>query len=95
VDLRISKKFTFAERYGFEVIGQAYNLFNHVNDTSANNTGYIISTSGTTTTASGTVACSAASPCLNFNAPFGSITNANSNFAYTSRQVEIGFKFTF
>jgi len=95
VDLRISKKFTFAERFGFEVIGQAYNLFNHVNDTSANNTGYIISTSGTTTTASGTVACSAASPCLNFNAPFGSITNANSNFAYTSRQVEIGFKFTF
>ncbi len=95
VDLRISKRFNFTERFAAEVIGQAYNLFNHVNDTSANNTGYIISTSGTTTTSGGTVACSTASPCLNFNAPFGSITNANSNFAYSSRQVEIGFRFLF
>ncbi len=95
VDLRLSKSFKFTERFGAEVIGQAYNLFNHVNATSANNTGYLISTSGTTTTSAGTVTCSAASPCLNFNAPFGSITNANSNFAYSSRQVEIGFRFLF
>jgi len=32
---------------------------------------------------------------LNFNSPFGSITNANSNFAYSSRQIEIGFRFLF
>jgi len=95
VDMRLSKTFTFFERYRAEFVAQAYNLFNHVNDTSVNNTGYIISTSGTTTTSSGTVTCSTASPCLNFNSPFGSITNANSNFAYSSRQVELGFRFTF
>jgi carboxypeptidase family protein len=95
IDLRLSKKFNFTERYAAEVVGQAFNLFNHVNATSFTNLGYIISTSGNTTTANGTVACSAASPCLNFNAPFGTISNANSNFAYSSRQVEIGFRFLF
>jgi len=92
VDLRISKRFTFAERYSAEISGQAYNLFNHVNATTVNNTGYIIT--------SNTAACNNsvgtnANPCLNFNTPFGSIINANSNFAYSSRQVEIGFRFLF
>jgi hypothetical protein len=41
------------------------------------------------------VPCSAASPCLNFNAPFGTFTNANSNFAYSSRQIQIGVRFLF
>ncbi len=95
VDLRLSKKFVFAERFGIEVLGEGFNLFNHVNVTGINTTGYIISTSGTTTTSSGSVTCSSASPCLNFNAPFGSVTNANSNFAYSSRQVQIGVRFTF
>ncbi|HJZ63014.1 MAG TPA: TonB-dependent receptor [Candidatus Acidoferrum sp.] len=95
VDLRLSKKFTFAERYTAEIIGQAFNLFNHVNATGVLNGGYTIATSGNTTTANGTVTCTAASPCLNFNSTFGTINNANSNFAYSSRQVEIGFKFSF
>ena len=95
IDLRLSKKFTFGERYSAEILGQAYNLFNHVNQTSVLNSAYTISSSGTTTTSNGTVACSAASPCLNFNSTFGRISNANSNFAYSSRQVEIGFRFLF
>ena len=92
VDLRISKKFTFAERYSAELSGQAYNLFNHVNATSVTNTGYIISS---TTSGCGTGVGTSPNPCLNFNAPFGTVNNANSNFAYSSRQVEIGFRFLF
>jgi len=92
VDLRLSKKFNFPERYAAEVSGQAYNLFNHVNATSATNTGYIISS---TTTGCGTGVAPSPNPCLNFNGPFGTINNANSNFAYSSRQVEIGFRFLF
>jgi len=92
VDLRLSKKFNFTERYAAEVSGQSYNLFNHVNATSVNNTGYIISS---TATGCGTGVGASPNPCLNFNGPFGSITNANSNFAYSSRQVEIGFRFLF
>jgi Carboxypeptidase regulatory-like domain/TonB dependent receptor len=95
VDLRISKKFTFAEKYSFEALGEAFNLFNHLNVTGVNTTGYSIATSGSVATAGGTTACSAAAPCLNFNAPFGTATSANSNFAYSSRQIQIGFRFLF
>jgi len=95
VDMRISKKFTFAERYNAEFVAQAYNLFNHVNATSVNNTGYVISTSGTLNNVAGAPACTSAAPCLNFNGPFGTITNANSNFAYSSRQLELGVRFSF
>jgi len=102
IDLRVAKKFTFAEKYNFEVSGDAFNLFNHVNPTVMNTTGYIVSTNPVTTAAGTTVPCSAAAPCLNFNvnsktfAPvFGTVSNANSNFAYSSRQIQIGFRFLF
>jgi len=102
VDVRVSKKFTFAEKYNFEVSGDAFNLFNHVNPTVMTTTGYLVATSPVTTAAGTTVPCSLAAPCLNFNvnsktfAPvFGTVSNANSNFAYTSRQIQIGFRFTF
>ena len=63
--------------------------------TTVNTTGYIVSTTGTITNANGTVPCSPASPCLNFNAPFGTVSNANSNFAYSTRQIQIGVRFKF
>jgi len=95
VDVRLSKKIPITERYKIELLGEGFNLFNHVNATSFNNTGYIISTSGTITNASGTLNCTSAAPCLNYNSPFGTISNANSNFAYTSRQIQIGVRFLF
>lgn len=104
VDLKLSKSFKFGDRYGVEVLGEAFNLFNHVNVTSAQTTGYFISKSNITLPDGSTVTCSNAAPCLNFNwvksgssalPVFGSFTNANSNFAYSSRQIQIGFRFTF
>ena len=95
VDLRLSKKFMFADRFGVEVLGEGFNLFNHVNVTGINTLGYIISTSGSVTTSGGSATCSSATPCLSYNAPFGSVTNANGNYAYTSRQIQIGVRFTF
>ncbi len=95
VDLRISKSFTFTEKYTLQVMGEGFNLFNHVNVTGVNTTGYSIATTGSVATAGGTTACSTAAPCLNFNAPFGTVTSANSNFAYTSRQIQIGVRFQF
>jgi hypothetical protein len=82
MDLRLSKKVRFGDRYSAEVLGEAFNLFNHQNVTGVNNTGYFV---GGTVTA----------PTLSFNSPFGSVTNSNSNFAYTSRQIQIGFRFLF
>jgi outer membrane receptor protein involved in Fe transport len=95
MDLRLSKRIPITEKYKVELIGEAFNLFNHVNVTSANNTGYIVSTTGSVTNANGTFACSSAAPCLSFNQPFGTVTNANSNFAYTSRQIQLGVRFLF
>jgi hypothetical protein len=82
MDMRLSKRVRFGDRYSAEVLGEAFNLFNHQNVTSVNNTGYFVG---------GTFAA----PTLSFNSPFGSVTNSNSNFAYSPRQIQIGFRFFF
>ena len=82
MDLRLSKKVMFSERWGVELLGEAFNIFNHQNVTGVNNTGYIIG--GT-----------AAAPTLTYNSSFGSVTNSNSNFAYSPRQVQIGARLLF
>lgn len=82
VDLRLAKSIKLAERYNLQVLGEVFNLANHVNVTSIANTGYIIG--GT-----------AAVPLLTYNSPFGTVNNANSNFVYSTRQIQIGAKFSF
>jgi outer membrane receptor protein involved in Fe transport len=89
MDLRLSKKVRFGERYAVELLGEAFNIFNHQNVTAVNNTGYII---GSTTADPTTKAVNAT---LNFNSSFGSVINSNSNFAYSPRQLQIGFRFLF
>jgi len=86
LDMRLSKKFTFAEKYSLELSGDAFNVFNHPNTTGVNTTGYIVTTNG---------ACSAAAPCLSYNSGFGIGSSANSNFAYSTRQIQLGFRFLF
>jgi Carboxypeptidase regulatory-like domain len=95
MDLRLSKKIKFGERYSAELIAEAFNIFNHQNVTAVSTTGYSIATTGSVTSASGNVPCSTAAPCLSYNSSFGSVTNSNSNFAYTPRQLQIGFRFFF
>ena len=85
----------FGERYRVELMAEAFNIFNHQNVTSVSTTGYSISTTGSVTSATGNVPCSAAAPCLGYNSSFGSVTNSNSNIAYTPRQLQIGFRFFF
>jgi hypothetical protein len=63
--------------------------------TGINNTGYIVSTSGTVTTSAGTAACSSSAPCLSYNSVFGTVASSNSNFAFSPRQIQIGFRFLF
>ena len=82
VDMRLSKSFQITERVNLQFLAESFNLANHLNVTGINNTGYII----------GSVA---GVPTLTFNAPFGTVTNANSNFAYSTRQVQIGAKLRF
>jgi hypothetical protein len=85
-DIRLAKSFKVAEKYSVELLGDFFNIANKQNVTSVNTTAYSVSTTGT---------CSTAAPCLNFSPLFGSITNTNSNFIYSPRQVQIGAKFKF
>ncbi len=101
-DLHLAKRFPLrGERYTVEFWGDAFNLFNHQNYTGVNTTGYSVSTTNVSTQ-TGTVTCTSAAPCLNYNvnsstfAPlFGSRTNSNSNFIYTPRQIQLGVRFIF
>ncbi|HWN75695.1 MAG TPA: hypothetical protein VNO13_08120, partial [Candidatus Udaeobacter sp.] len=95
MDLRISKKVQFGERYSVELIGEAFNIFNHQNVTGVSTTGYSISTTGSVTSSNGNTPCTSAAPCLSYNSSFGSVTNTNSNFADSPRQIQIGFRFFF
>ena len=95
MDMRLSKKVKFSERFSAELLAEAFNIFNHQNVTGVNNTGYSLSTTGSVNTGSGSVPCSTSAPCLSYNSSFGTVTNSNSNFAYTPRQIQIGFRFFF
>ena len=91
-DIRLSKKIAVRERYSVELLSDFFNIANKQNVTSVNTTGYSVVTNGS---------CSQAAPCLAFNADnsgnplFGSITNTNSNFVYSPRQIQVGAKIRF
>ena len=88
VDLRLSKIFRVKERYSVEFSGDAFNLLNHVNVTAVNQTGYYVGT--------GLVNGVASTPTLTYNTgAFGTTSNANSNFTYSQRQIQLGIRVKF
>jgi len=89
LDTRLQKDILVRERYNLQLLGEAFNLPNHVNVTSVNTTAYSIS--GTS------LAYSPFSPGngISNQSGFGSITNANSNFVYSQRQIQLGLKLDF
>ncbi len=88
VDLRIEKDFKFGDRYNLELLGEAFNLWNHQNVTGVNTTAYTLSnTIGTTP--------GATSSNLVYQPSYGSITSANSNYAVGPRQIQISARVQF
>lgn len=100
-DIRLSKRFVVKERYSLELLTDVFNVANKQNVSSINTTAYFVSTGTVALPGGATTACSSAAPCLNFNTDksfnplFGSITNTNSNFIYSPRQIQIGAKIKF
>ncbi len=91
MDLRLSKRFRIADKVDAEILAESFNIFNHLNVTGVSST-----------TAYGFTAGSANTPnALTANAPFGVFNpqtfagNANSNFIYTPRQVQLGARIQF
>ena len=82
LDFRIARAFKMRERAKLELIGEAFNAYNHFNATSV-------------TTLMYTVGGTAAAPTLTYNPNFGTITNANNNNVVGPRQIQLSGKFTF
>lgn len=91
LDLRLSKRFKVANRAEIELIGESFNIFNHLNQTGVGSMNAYGFTAGSATTPN----------VLTSNSTFGvfdpkSFTgNANNNFIYTPRQVQLGARVTF
>jgi hypothetical protein len=96
-DIRLSKSFTFQERYKVELMADAFNIANKQNITTENNTGYgIVNPSviaGTPTPCTG--ATTTAVSCLNFSPTFGTAGNSNNNFVYSPRELQLGVRVHF
>ena len=90
LDLRAQKDFTFAEKYNLQLIGEAFNLANHQNVTGITSQGYVLNTAQPAT---GNPAMPVST--LNYQTTFGAVTNANSNNAYQTRQIQLALRLTF
>jgi len=96
LDLRISKTIAIKDTVNLELLGEAFNLFNHFNVTGVGTTGYIVSKSGSITDTTGaTQTCTSSAACLSYSTSFGLPSSANSNFAYSTRQIQIGLRLKF
>jgi hypothetical protein len=91
-DMRLAKNFYIpVNRYGlgrmrFEIFTELFNVMNHQNITGVSNDAYSLSTS---TTGSSIVLTPYVNP------QFGSFTNANSNYTYSPRQLQIAARLHF
>jgi len=96
-DLRVSKRFTVAERVKLELLAESFNILNKQNVTAVNLTGYFL---GTTTNAT-TKALNGNTLTYNLssgtNAPlFGTTSNTNSsNFSFAPRQIQLAARVQF
>jgi hypothetical protein len=83
-DVRLEKQFRFKDRYKLQLFGQAFNVANHQNETSAYNNEYKLAATGALT---GTAT---------YQSNFGTVhTTNNSGFAYSPRQMEITIRLEF
>jgi hypothetical protein len=86
VDLRVSKRIRFQEKYALEFLGEAFNLANHQNVTAVNSTAYFVTEDKTNHLNTFTP----------YSTPFSQVTSTNnSNFAYNIRQLQLAVRFQF
>jgi hypothetical protein len=81
MDLRLSRRIAFTERYKLEFLAEGFNIFNRTQAATFNTTFY-------------TVGGTAAAPTLTFNAPFLTVTGAGTTL-YTQRQIQLAVRFQF
>jgi Carboxypeptidase regulatory-like domain/TonB dependent receptor len=87
LDIRVSRRFSIGEKAKIEVLGEAFNFFNRTQVTSVNTTAYNFQSNAANCVGLG-------APCLTFNAPFQTITGADSTL-FRERQVQLAVRFEF
>jgi hypothetical protein len=93
LDVRVSKRFRFTERYNLEFLAEAFNVLNRTHVFGENTTLYTTST--TSCTVNGvTTAVPAGTTGLCFSPTFGTITTTDSN-KYRERQIQFAVRFEF
>lgn len=93
MDLRVSKRINFSERYNLELLGEAFNLFNRTQV--FGQTATLYTSSSTTCTVDGvSVAVPAPGNGLCFSPLFGAVSTTDSN-KYRERQIQFALRFHF
>jgi hypothetical protein len=90
-DLRAEKQILLHDRYNLQLLGECFNVFNHENYTGINSTGYDFGSGTSATSANGTTYTTP----LTYAPSFGTYNNANSNYAYSPRQVQLALRLEF
>jgi hypothetical protein len=100
VDFRLGRQFSVGERVKLSLMGEAFNLFNHMNVASVNITAFnYLAAGGSTTIAGNSIKCPGPNACM---VPNGNATSllymtptATSSLLFGPRQIQISGKLTF
>jgi hypothetical protein len=95
VDVRLEKDFRIREGMQFQLYIESFNLANHQNVTGVNGGAYTISSPAAATAAAPTSGTANGFANLVSTTNFGTVSNTNSNYAYSPRQFQIAGRFTF
>jgi hypothetical protein len=90
VDLRLSRRFKFTETMNLEILGEFFNLFNHVNVTNRGTRLYSIGTAA----AGNPQGLPVGTPTLTFDPTF-TVPNEAGNTIFRERQIQFGARFEF
>jgi carboxypeptidase family protein len=90
VDLRLSRRFKFTETMNLEVLGEAFNLFNHVNVTNRGTSLYTVGTAA----AGNAAGLPTGTPILTVD-PLFLVPNEAGNTVFRERQIQFAVRFTF
>jgi hypothetical protein len=92
MDLRISKRINFSERYNLELLGEAFNLFNRTQVFGQTGTYFASPSSNSCAVTNGIVTNDANGLC--YSPSFGAVSSTDSN-KYRERQIQFAVRFHF
>ena len=95
VDVRLQKDFRVREGVLFQLFIESFNLANHQNVTGVNGGAYTISSPSASSAANPTAGSQNGFANLVSTTNFGTVSNTNSNYAFSPRQFQIAGRITF